>query len=66
MEITRPLLDQKNFIEGKSRYSFVVNETVYSYGRYNGSYSPSSGAYGPVGDGVLLKKDTQYALDRIG
>ncbi len=34
-----------------------VDGTVFSYGRYNGSYSPSSGRFGPYGDGVLLKMD---------
>jgi|GEM_PF-2838777 len=32
-----------------------VKGAVFSYGRYNGSYSPALGAFGPVGDGVLLK-----------
>ncbi len=29
-----------------------VDGVVYSYGRYNGSYSPASGSLGPYGDGV--------------
>jgi len=29
--------------------------TVYSYGRYNGSYTPFLGGLAPFGDGVLLK-----------
>jgi RHS repeat-associated protein len=42
-----------------------VNGTVFSYGRYDGSFSPSSGRFGPVGPGVLLKKTHQYAVDRM-
>ena len=42
-----------------------LNGTIYSYGRYNGSYSPSMGRFGPVGDGVLLKKTGKEAQDFI-
>jgi hypothetical protein len=42
-----------------------VDGTVYSFGRYNGSYSPASGSLGPLGDGVLLKLDGQIAANFI-
>ena len=42
-----------------------VNGIVFSYGRYNGTYSPSSGAFGPVGDGVLYKKTGDAATEFI-
>jgi RHS repeat-associated protein len=35
--------------------------TVYSYGRYNGSTTPSIGGAGPIGDGVLLKYEGNQA-----
>ena len=47
-----------------------VNGTVFSYGRYNGSYSPSSGRFGPIGEGVLYKKTgadaTKFIKERTG
>ena len=42
-----------------------VNGTVFSFGRYNGSYSPASGEFGPVGVGVLLKKTHSFAVERM-
>jgi len=42
-----------------------VNGTVFSYGRYDGSYSPSSGRFGPVGNEVLLKENHFYAVKRM-
>ena len=43
-----------------------VNElVVYSYGRYNGSTTPSLGGFGPVGDGVLIRKQGQSAKEFI-
>ena len=33
-----------------------VDGTVFSYGRYDGSYSPSSGAFGPVGNGFFSRE----------
>ena len=36
--------------------------TVFSYGRYDGSYSPSSGTFDLVGHGVLLKKSHSFLL----
>ena len=52
--------------DGIGHVYIEINGTVFSYGRYNGSYSPSSGALGPVGDGILLKKtgeDAQAFID---
>jgi len=51
-------------------HAFIeVNGTVFSYGRYNGSYSPSMGRFGPAGPGVLIKysgnKASQFINDRI-
>jgi hypothetical protein len=43
--------------DGIGHVYIEVNGTVFSYGRYDGSYSPSSGAFGPVGPGVLNKKE---------
>ncbi len=34
-----------------------VDGVVYSYGRYNGSYSPASGSLGAYGDGVWMRLD---------
>ncbi|GAF05232.1 hypothetical protein [Saccharicrinis fermentans] len=54
--------------DGVGHAYLEVNGTVFSYGRYNGSYSPSSGAFGPVGEGVLYKKTgdaaTKFIADR--
>lgn len=59
-------------LEGTEAVLFVENEGVghvfigvftdkgirtYTYGRYMGSYFPSSGQFGPIGDAVLLKYD---------
>lgn len=41
--------------DGVGHVYIEVDGNVYSYGRYNGSDSPSSGPFGPTGDGVLLK-----------
>jgi RHS repeat-associated protein len=43
----------------------VKELVVYSYGRYNGSSTPSLGGFGPVGDGVLIKKEGQSAKEYI-
>ncbi len=46
----------------------VFNEkdvVVYTYGRYNGSYTPSSGAFGPLGNGVLVKYNGDKAREYI-
>jgi RHS repeat-associated protein len=42
-----------------------IDGTVFSYGRYNGSFSPSMGGLGPVGEGVLYKVGGQGAIDFI-
>jgi len=42
-----------------------VDGTVFSYGRYNGSYTPQSGRFGPVGEGVLYKYDGEDAAKFI-
>ncbi|MDB5014256.1 MAG: hypothetical protein JWQ25_2458, partial [Daejeonella sp.] len=51
--------------DGVGHVYLEVNGTVFSYGRYDGSYSPSSGSLGPIGNGVLLKKDHSYAAERM-
>jgi len=51
--------------DGIGHVYIEVNGSVFSYGRYDGSYSPSSGAFGPVGNGVLLKKSHSYAVERM-
>lgn len=38
---------------------------LYSYGRYLGSTTPSSGGYGPVGYGVLIRKDGADAKEYL-
>ena len=67
-------------LEGKEALLFVENEgtghvfigvftekdiRVYTYGRYLGSYSPSSGQFGPLGDAVLIKYDGAKAQEYI-
>ena len=67
-------------LEGLEALLFVENEgtghvfvgvftekdvRVYTYGRYLGSYSPSSGQYGPLGDAVLIKYDGAKAQEYI-
>lgn len=67
-------------LEGLEAILFVENEgvghafvgvfteqgiRVYTYGRYYGSYFPSSGQFGMVGDGVLLRFDGEKASDYI-
>lgn len=44
-------------------YIQIGNNIVFSNGRYNGSDSPSMGAYGLTGDNVLIKKTGQEAQD---
>jgi RHS repeat-associated protein len=51
--------------DGVGHAYIEVNGTVFSYGRYDGSYSPSSGRFGPVGPGVLMKGTHEYALERM-
>ena len=51
--------------DGIGHVYIELNGIIFSYGRYNGSYSPSSGAFGPYGDGILLKKEGQEAIDFI-
>lgn len=51
--------------DGLGHVYISVNGVVFSYGRYNGSYSPASGAFGPYGDGVLLKLEGQDATKFI-
>ncbi|MGA9212531.1 hypothetical protein [Kaistella sp.] len=41
--------------DGLGHVYVEIGGTVYSYGRYDGSYSPFMGEYGLVGNGVLLK-----------
>jgi len=43
----------------------VKSLTVYTYGRYNGSYTPSLGGAAPFGDGVLIKYTGRDATDFI-
>jgi len=42
-----------------------VNSVVFSYGRYNGSYSPQLGRYGPIGEGILYKYEGLEATNFI-
>ena len=42
-----------------------INGTVYSYGRYDGSYSPLSGRFGPAGPGVMMRYKGNEAKDFI-
>ncbi|AMR41797.1 hypothetical protein HZP39_16305 [Elizabethkingia anophelis] len=42
-----------------------VDGVVYSYGRYNGSYSPASGSLGSYGDGVWMRLDGEKAANFI-
>jgi len=51
--------------DGLGHAYIEVKGTVFSFGRYDGSYSPVSGAYGPVGKGVLLKETHEYAEKRM-
>lgn len=51
--------------DGVGHVYVEIDGTVYSYGRYNGSYSPSSGKFGPYGDGVLLRLDGDNATNFI-
>lgn len=51
--------------DGVGHVYLEVEGVVYSYGRYNGSYSPSSGSFGPLGDGVLLKLEGENAQNYI-
>lgn len=43
----------------------VDDLVVYSYGRYNGSTTPSLGGMGPVGDGVLIRLEGESAKEFI-
>ena len=67
-------------LEGLEALLFVENEGVghvivgvftkndiriYTYGRYMGSYFPSSGQFGPIGDAVLIKYDGAKAQEYI-
>ncbi|MCW4451211.1 hypothetical protein OK344_03220 [Kaistella sp. BT6-1-3] len=51
--------------DGLGHVYMKIDGEVFSYGRYNGSYSPSMGGYGPVGDGVMMKEGTSYLEHRI-
>lgn len=51
--------------DGVGHVFVEVGGVVYSYGRYNGSYSPSSGQFGPLGDGVLLRLEGADAANFI-
>ncbi len=51
--------------DGLGHACIEVNGTVFSFGRYAGGSSPSSGSLDPVGPGVLLKKSHQFAVDRM-
>jgi hypothetical protein len=51
--------------DGVGHVFIEVEDVVYSYGRYNGSYSPSSGSLGPLGDGVLLRLEGTDAQNYI-
>jgi RHS repeat-associated protein len=45
--------------------SDVHQYVAYSYGRYNGSTTPSLGEYGPSGEGVLIRHEGQAAANFI-
>ncbi|MCX8532158.1 RHS repeat-associated core domain-containing protein [Chryseobacterium luquanense] len=51
--------------DGLGHVYMKIDGEVFSYGRYNGSYSPSMGGYGPVGDGVLMKEGISYLEKRL-
>jgi hypothetical protein len=51
--------------DGVGHVFVEIDGTVYSYGRYDGSYSPASGSLAPLGDGVLLKLEGEYAQNFI-
>lgn len=51
--------------DGLGHVYMKIDGEVFSYGRYNGSYSPSMGGYGPVGDGVMMKEGVSYLQHRI-
>lgn len=51
--------------DGVGHVFVEIDGTVYSYGRYDGSYSPASGSLAPLGDGVLLKLDGDNAQNFI-
>lgn len=51
--------------DGLGHVYVEIGGTVYSYGRYDGSYSPFMGEYGLVGNGVLLKLEGDKALNFI-
>ncbi len=36
---------------------------IYTFGRYNGSYIPSSGGFGPIGDGILVRYQNKTDVD---
>lgn len=51
--------------DGASHVFVEIDGIVYSYGRYDGSYSPASGSLAPLGDGVLLKLEGKNATNFI-
>lgn len=51
--------------DGVGHAYIKVDGEVFSYGRYNGSDSPSMGRYGATGDGVLLKENNSFVEKRI-
>lgn len=51
--------------DGVGHTYIQVGNNVFSNGRYNGSDSPSMGAYGVTGDNVLIKYSGQEATDFI-
>jgi hypothetical protein len=51
--------------DGVGHVYIEVEGIIYSFGRYEGSDSPSMGAYGITGDGVLLKEKANYAKVRM-
>ena len=51
--------------DGIGHANIEVKGTAFSYRRYDGSYSPASGAYGLLGNEVLLKETHEYAEKRM-
>lgn len=52
-------------LDGVGHVYVQIGNEIYSYGRYNGSDSPSMGDKGPTGDGVLLKYTGKAAKEFI-
>ena len=52
-------------MDGIGHAYIELNGTVFSYGRYDGSYSPASGRFGPIGPGIMMRYKGREAEDFI-